>query len=56
VRSGVPADSFVDLKSLLTPEIAARGLEFLFGRNNGNSCVQISNIALFLSTLARRLD
>ena len=56
VKSGVPADSLVDLKTLLTPEIAARGLEFLFGRNNGNSCVQISNIALFLSTLARRLD
>ena len=56
VKSGVPADSLVDLKTLLTPEIAARGLEFLFGRNNRNSCVQISNIALFLSTLARRLD
>jgi integrase len=56
VKSGVPADSLVDLKTLLIPEIAARGLEFLFGRNNRSSSVQISNIALFLGTLARRLD
>jgi integrase len=56
VKSGVPADSLVDLKTLLTPEIAARGLEFLFDRNNRSSSVQISNIALFLGTLARRLD
>jgi hypothetical protein len=34
VKSGVPADSLVDLKTLLTPEMAARGLEFLFDRNN----------------------
>ena len=56
VKSGVPADSLGDLKTLLTPEMAARGLEFLFDRNNRSSSVQLSNIALFLATLARRLD
>jgi hypothetical protein len=54
VKSGVPADSVVDLKTLLTPAVAARGLQFLVDRNNKNSSVQISNIALFLPTLANR--
>jgi hypothetical protein len=45
----------VNLKTLLTPAVAARGLQFLVDRNNKNSSVQISNIALFLPTLANRL-
>jgi integrase len=56
VKSGVPASSLVDLRALLEPEVAARGLQFLLQRNGGKSRVQISNLADFLPTLAGRLD
>jgi integrase len=56
VRSGITAESLVDLRTMLSPEVAAQGLQFLVTRNNGRSSVQISNIALFLATLATRLD
>ena len=56
VKSGVDADSLIDLTRILIPEVAARGLQFLVDRNSGRSSVQISNIALFLPTLATRLD
>jgi integrase len=56
VRSGIKAESLVDLKAMLSPEVAAQGLQFLVARNNDRSSVQISNIALFLTTLATRLD
>jgi integrase len=56
VKSGVAAESLVDLRTILTPEVAAQGLQFLVARNNRSSSVQISNIALFLATLGTRLD
>jgi integrase len=56
VKAGTPADSLVDLKALLIPEVAAQGLQFLVDRNGGKSGVQIANIALFLPALAARLD
>ena len=56
VRSGVNAKSLVDLRTMLSPEVAAQGLQFLVTRNNDRSSVKISNIALFLPTLATRLD
>jgi integrase len=56
VKSGVPAATLVDLRTMLMPEVAAKGLQFLVTRNDGRSSVQISNIALFLPTLASRLD
>ncbi len=55
-RSGVAPDSLTGLPAILVPEVAARGLRYLFDRNNGASSVQISNLADFLPTLASRLD
>jgi integrase len=56
VRSGINAESLVDLRAMLSPEVAAQGLQFLVARNKDRSSVQISNIALFLATLGTRLD
>src|SRR5712691_7337545 len=56
VKSGIAADALVDLRATLVPEVAARGLQYLFDRNAGASSVQISNLADFLPTLAARLD
>src|SRR5215472_5682373 len=56
VKSGVDAENLVDLRRMLIPEVAARGLQFLIERNGGRSSVQISNIALFFPTLATRLE
>jgi integrase len=56
VLGGVAADSLVDLPAILLPEVAVRGLQYLLERNHGASSVQISNVADFLPTLARRLD
>jgi integrase len=56
VASGVAVDALVDLRTILMPEVAARGLQYLFDRNHGASSVQISNLADFLPTLATRLD
>ena len=53
VKGGIAADILVDLRTILVPEIAARGLQYLVDRNGGKSCVQTSNVALFLPTLAR---
>jgi len=53
VKGGIAADILVDLRTILVPEIAARGLQYLVERNGGKSCVQTSNVALFLPTLAR---
>ena len=55
-KSGVGTDTLVDLRAMLVPEVVARGLQYLFDRNNGKSSVQISNLANFLPTLATRLD
>ena len=41
---------------MLTPEVAAGGLQYLFDRNQGAPSVQLSNLADFLPTLAARLD
>jgi integrase len=56
IKSGVGADTLVDLRAMLVPEVAARGLQYLLDRNDGKSSVQISNLANFLPTLATRLD
>jgi integrase len=56
VKSGMAAEALTDLREMLAPEIAARGLQYLLVRNGGASSVQISNLADFLPTLARRLD
>ena len=56
VNSGVPPETLVDLQTMLVPEVAARGLQYLVDRNNGVSGVQIANIAAFLPTLARRIE
>jgi integrase len=55
VNAGVPSATLVDLQAMLVPEVAARGLQYLVDRNNGTSGVQISNLAAFLPTLARRI-
>jgi integrase len=56
VTSGFAADALVDLRTMLMPEMAAGGLQYLFDRNQGASSVQLSNLADFLPTLAARLD
>ena len=55
-KSGIAADALVDLRTMLMPDVAARGLQHLLDRNGGTSSVQISNLADFLPTLAARLD
>jgi hypothetical protein len=55
-KSGVPADTLVDLRAILEPQIAAHGLQFLLDRNDGALSVEVSNIAVFLGTLAGRLE
>ena len=56
VKSGIDVDTLADLRAVLVPEVASSGLKFLLDRNGGSSCVQISNLADFLPTLATRLD
>jgi integrase len=56
VKSGFPPDMLTDLRAMLAPEVAARGLQYLVERNAGASSVHISNLADFLPTLAGRLD
>jgi hypothetical protein len=56
VKSGIVADTLVDLPTILMPDVAARGLQYLLDRNSGTPSVQISNLADFLPTLAARLD
>ncbi len=56
VASGIAADTLVDLRTMLRPEVAVGGLQHLFDRNQGASNVQLSNLADFLPTLAARLD
>jgi integrase len=55
VTSGIAADALVDLRTMLTPEAAAAGLQYLVDRNQGAPNVQLSNVADFLPTLAARL-
>jgi integrase len=55
-KSGIAPESLTGLPVLLRPETAAAGLRYLVDRNGGRSGVQISHIAAFLPTLARRLD
>jgi integrase len=55
-RNGVAVETLVDLRAMLVPDVAARGLKYLLDRNGGASRVQISNLADFLPTLAARLD
>jgi integrase len=55
-KSGFAPDMLTDLPTMLAPDVAARGLQYLIGRNAGASNVHISNLADFLPTLARRLD
>jgi hypothetical protein len=54
-KSGISAETLVDLRAILEPQIAAQGLQFLLDRNNGVLSLEVSNIALFLGTLAGRL-
>ena len=56
VKSGIAPETLTRLPVLLQPETAAAGLQYLVDRNGGKSGPQISNIAGFLPTLARRLD
>jgi integrase len=56
VKAGFPADALIGLPLMLKPEIAASGLQYLLDRNGGVSSRQISDMAEFLPTLARRLD
>jgi integrase len=56
VKSGIAAETLVDLRAMLVPETAARGLEYLRHRNGGRSSVSISHLSAFLPALARRLD
>lgn len=51
VKGGITPDSLIDLRAMLAPEIAARGLEYLLERNGGASSAQISHLATFLPTL-----
>src|SRR5215469_12538333 len=55
-KSGIACETLIGLPVLLQPSIAAAGLQFLKDRNGGKSGRQISHIAEFLPTLARRLD
>jgi hypothetical protein len=56
VKSGIPPEMLTDLRAILEPEVAQRGLQFLLDRNNGASSPQISDLAEFLPALATRLD
>jgi integrase len=56
LKSGIAAAALTDLRVMLAPEMAARGLQYLLVRNGDVSSVQISNLADFLPTLARRLN
>jgi integrase len=56
VKSGIAGNNLTRLAVLLQPEAAAAGLQYLVDRNGGRSGRQISYIAEFLPTLARRLD
>jgi hypothetical protein len=56
VKIGVAVETLTGLRVLLQPQIAAAGLQYLLDRNNGTSSPQISHLAAFLPTLARRLD
>jgi integrase len=55
-KSGIAPESLVGLRVLLQPETAAAGLQYLLKRNSSKSSPQISHLATFLPTLARRLD
>jgi Phage integrase family len=55
-KNGVAPNALTDLRTMLVPEVAGGGLQLLLERNSGVSSVQISNLALFLGTLAGRLD
>ena len=56
VKSGIAVETLTGLAVLLQPEAAAAGLRYLLERNGGKSGPQISHLAIFLPTLARRLD
>jgi integrase len=56
VKSGIAAESLTGLKVLLQPQTVAAGLTYLLDRNGGTPSPQISHLATFLPTLARRLD
>jgi hypothetical protein len=56
VKSGFAPDMLIDLRGMLVPDVAARGLQYLIERDAGASSVHISNIADFLPTLPGRLD
>ena len=56
VKSGTAAETLTGLRALLQPEAVRAGLQYLLERNGGTSSPQISHLATFLPTLARRLD
>ena len=56
VHSGIAPETLTGLRVLLAPTSAAAGLQSLLDRNGGVASPQISHLALFLPTLARRLD
>jgi integrase len=55
-KSGIAPETLTGLAVMLQPKTAGAGLQYLVDRNGGTSCPQISNIATYLPTLARRLD
>lgn len=55
-KSGIAPENLTELPIVLEPKTTAAGLRYLLDRNNGSSSPQISRIATFLPTLARRLD
>jgi integrase len=55
-KSGIAPETLTELAVVLQPKTAEAGLRYLVDRNGGTSCPQISNIATFLPTLARRLN
>jgi integrase len=55
-KAGIPVETLTSLSTMLQPPTAAAGLQYLLDRNDGSSSPQISHLATFLPTLARRLD
>jgi integrase len=56
VKGGISAETLTSLSTMLQPPTAAAGLQYLLERNGGTSSPQISHLATFLPTLARKLD
>jgi integrase len=55
-RGGVALERLTDLGVLMSPELVSQGLQYLLDRNGGVTYPQLSDVAGFVPTLARRLD